>query len=77
MSFLMSIRPLLTVLRFLPCATTAVGTRDVFFLFGLGLYLAVARVFARCATEDQTSATDNLVDVHGVGRFNGGTGAHP
>ena len=47
----MSVGPLLAVLRFLTCAAASMGSSDILFLLGLGLYLAIVFRFVTSTSE--------------------------
>ena len=56
----MAVCPLLTVLGFLPCRARTVGTGDVLFLLGLGLYLVLFFAGASSSAKGDTVNEDIL-----------------
>ena len=72
-----TIGSLLAILCLLTGRATTVSTRDVLFLLGFGLHLALVGVLALAASpEIDTTAGDDVVNVaHGLEGISGGTGA--
>ena len=62
--FLVAVGPLLTVLRLLAGRATAVGPRDILFLLGFGLYLAIVLRLVTSASEVDAVFENILKIVH-------------
>ena len=58
----MSVSPLLTVLRLLACATASMGSSDILFLLGFGLYLVVILVLTT-ATAEVDAILQNVLEI--------------
>ena len=70
----MTVGALLAVLGFLTCRTATVGPRDILFLLGLGLHLAVVLGLI-ASTAEVNAVFKNILEV--VHKINDGKGVHP
>ena len=59
----MAVSALLAVFGFLLGRATAMGTGDVFLLFGLGLHLTLVRIAALSATSKRDTIFENTLEI--------------